>query len=105
MDCYKITTPYGNSYETDKNGCVVRYSNGLDKTKASAEERESWKILGATSTHPFAGVHIIPLVELIALPLRHKNGAPRYTIVDRDHGTMRVIGNTRVHGIASITKI
>lgn len=39
---YKIGTPYGDLYELDKDGNVIRYSNGLDKSNASKAEIASW---------------------------------------------------------------
>ena len=34
--------------------------------------------------------------------MRFKNGAPRYTMIDIDHGTRRMHGNTRHHGIVRV---
>ena len=99
MHLTRITTPYGQYYDIDKNGNVVRASNGLDKTKAKESEKKSWRIIGMTSTHPFARVKVQLLKEN---DLLYKNGRPKYTIVDIDHGKTRVHGNSKVHGIKNI---
>ena len=107
MRHYRIVTPNGNWYRVNEKGAVYEASNGLKKDPQKGNGHQ-WDILGGTSTHPFAGLHIVPLLELAAMSskeLLYKNGNPRYTIVDIDHGTTRVHGNSIVHGIKRIDTI
>ena len=104
---YRLRTKYGGWYETDSRGYVVRCDNGLDKSEASLHDLMSWQIMGIVEVRPFGNVG--PLIRLDdALKIqtfRFKNGKPRFTIVDIDHGTQRVHGNTPVHGIVSVEKV
>ena len=102
MQLTRITTPYGTYYDIDKKGNVVRHSNGLNKIKSSEKEKATWRIIGMTSTHPFASLNVQQLKEN---DLLYKNGHPRFTIVDIDHGTTRVHSNSKVHGIKRIFTI
>lgn len=107
MKHYKIYTPYGNWYRVNQQGMVYECSNGLKKDPTIGNGHQ-WDILGGTSTHPFASVHVVPLAELAEMSskeLLYKNGNPKYTVVDIDHGTTRVHWNTKVHGIKRIEHI
>jgi hypothetical protein len=104
MRHYKIVTPYGGWYKINERGMVYASDNGFkcDPVKGDGHQ---WDIIGGTSTHPFARLQVVPIHELASMSskeLLYKNGHPRYTIVDIDHGTMRVHGNTKVRGIKSI---
>ena len=99
MQLTRITTPYGKYFDIDKDGNVVRASNGLDLTEAKESEKKNWRIIGMTSTHPFASLNVQPLKES---DLLYKNGRPKYKIVDIDHGTPRVHGNSKWYGIKDI---
>lgn len=107
MKHYKIVTPYGGWYKINERGMVYACDNGFkcDPVKGNGHQ---WDIVGATSTHPFVGLRIVPIATLAGMSskeLRYKNGHPRYTIVDVDHGTTRVHGNTKVHGIKIIETV
>jgi len=105
MRHYKINTPYGAWYRVNQKGEVLEASNGLKKGEHNAA---TWRIIGGTSTHPFAGLRLLPLLELAGMSskeLLYKNGSPRYTCVDIDHGTTGVHGNSKYHGIKSIEHI
>lgn len=100
-------TPYGGWYKINEKGMVYECDNGFkcDPIKGNGHQ---WDIIGATSTHPFSGVHIVPisiLSKMTRYELLYKNGHPRYTVVDIDHGTRRIHGNTRVHGIKRVDVI
>ena len=101
---YTIRTKYGNKYELTNKGQVVKYSNGLDKTNASEQELNTWIIMGIRELKPFGNLgSLIPLCEAINIKeFCFKNGNPKYTIQDLDHNTVRIVGNTKVHGIVSI---
>ena len=98
---YIINTPYGDKYELSKAGYVLRYSNGLDKTRSSLAELKTWQILGLRELLPFGNLgHLIPLSDAVKLEnFAFKNGKPKYTIQDLDHGTVRIVGNTKWHGV------
>lgn len=85
-----ITTPYGNKYEIDAEGRI----NGSD----------NWRLKGIEHVKKSWFIPIKDLTEkrLKELPLLYKNGNPQFTVRDLDHGTTRVWGNTKYHGIKSI---
>jgi hypothetical protein len=101
---YRITTPYGDIYECTEAGNVTRSGDNT-----WPETHDSWRFIGVSSTHPFSfGRIIMSLADLASHSqsfLRYKNGSPKFTLVDLDHGTRRVHGNTKYHGIASISII
>lgn len=101
---YKIGTPYGHLYETDKNGYVIKYSNGLNKINGSMNEIKTWQITGLREVLPFNNLgRLIPLKEAAELTdIKRKNGNPRYTLEDIDHGTTRIHGNYTIHGVRFI---
>jgi hypothetical protein len=103
---YKIITNYGHIYSLSKEGYVLKYSgNDLDKMNSPESELKSWQVRGVTPVNSNMS-NIINLISACDLnPLLYKNGNPKYTIVDLDRGTLRVHGNTKVHGIVSICKI
>lgn len=102
---YIIYTRYGNKYEVTKDGYVIKYSNGLDKTNAGIEEIKSWQVLGLHEIKPFNQLGtLIPLSESITIKnFNFKNGKARYTIADKDYGTYRTVGNWNIHGVSSVT--
>ena len=101
---YKIITPYGGIYETDGKGRVIKCSNGLNKEKSSEKELNSWKITGIREIKPFNNLGmLIPLSEAVKITnFLRKNGNPRYAIEDIDHGTRRIHGNYKYHGVKCI---
>lgn len=95
-----LRTPYGAHYIIHKNGDIQR--TDIEGFKPSGQ----WRLLGLVLTHPFS-TGFVPLADitpewLAAHPLKFKNGKPRYTGHDFDHGTRRTWGNTEYHGIASL---
>lgn len=104
---YIITTPYGDKYEVSKEGYVLKYSNGLDKTKAGIEELKTWQVLGIHEIMPFNQLgRLIPLDEAVKIEsFAFKNGRPKYTGADKDHGTYRVWGNWNLHGIKRVYEV
>jgi len=103
---YIISTPYGNYYELSKEGYVLKYSNGLNKENANINELKTWQVLGIVELKAFGNIgNIIPLSEAIKIEsFSFKNGNPKYTIVDLDHNTMRIAGNTKYHGVRKVYK-
>jgi len=101
---YIIRTPYGDKYEVTREGYVIKHSNGLDKTNSGLAEIKTWQVLGIHEIKPFNQLgRLIPLSEAVNITEWHfKNGNPRYTASDIDHGTRGVWGNWNYHGIKSI---
>lgn len=95
----RIMTAYGNTYRIKANGDFVR--TDIPGFKPSGQ----WKLLGIhhVKMNVFIPFKSLTPARVSRLPLLYKNGHPQYTIVDLDHGTRRVWGNTQVHGIRSIT--
>jgi hypothetical protein len=102
---YVINTRYGNTYQISKEGYVLKYSNGLDKMNASIDELTKWQILGLVEIKPFGNIgHLISLNEAIHIKdFKFKNGKPKYTLVDLDNGTTRIVGNTQYHGVSNFS--
>lgn len=96
----EITTPYGNHYRIHPNGDIQRTDGGHTPSG-------EWKMLGIIPVRNRSLRGMIPLEqitpELLAdMPLQYGNGRPIYTVVDKDHGTTRIWGNARYHGIKSM---
>jgi hypothetical protein len=100
-----ITTPYGNRYRIHDNGDIETLVSLRGTGPVNNPPSGKWKMLGIK---PCNGGGFIPLERITKAwlaknPLLYKNGNPRYTVVDLDHGTRREWGNTKHHGIKSIT--
>jgi hypothetical protein len=96
----EIATPYGNRYLVHPNGDIQR-------TDQSHTPSGEWKLQGIIPVRRRSLRGMIPLAQITPellkdMPLTYGNGKPIYTGVDRDHGTTRVWGNTRYHGIRSM---
>lgn len=107
---HEVRTAYGDWYKLDKDGHVLQYSNGLNLMNASTEELEKWKITGAVRCNNFGSVVERTTIDQLAnepneRALRFKNGSPKWTLTDIDHGTRRIHGNTKVHGIYMVRKV
>ena len=87
-----IQTPIGNSYMIDSEGRINQSSQ--------------WIMLGLVKTNGGGQLEIkfgdLTAEWLQSHSLRFKNGHPRYTICDMDHGTRRIWGNTVYHGVKTI---
>jgi hypothetical protein len=100
MRQYEIGTPYGDRYYIHANGDIERTDSPGFKCSgqwrfvalAYAEGRG----MGAGHRAP---VTLADLADGLA-PATYKKGTPRYTVIDFDHGSHRVWGNTRAHGIS-----
>lgn len=89
-----ISTPYGNRYRIEDNGYIVRLDQPGFRPSAG------WQFLGlvpVNSTRLAVRREDITAEWLASHPLRYKNGNPRYTVRDLDHGTTRDWGNTKYH--------
>lgn len=101
MKSLHITTPYGRHYVVDSERNFIKSENGTFSPDGT------WKMLGVERIGPFNTLRFIPfnvfwgMVEEGRVEWKFKNGKPRYTVRDLDHGTMRVWGNWNCHGVRS----
>lgn len=100
-----ITTPYGDHFAIDEQGNFIQYN----QHKFTDMFTHEWKFIGLMPTNCSSFFRMIPFnqitrewIKLNTPWLSWKNGNPRYTVVDRDHGTLRIVGNTKVHGVRCI---
>lgn len=100
MKKYQVVTPYGTRYVIDEDGCFLEYNNNT-----WMHPHNSWKCTGVAEILPFNKLRYYSLAQFIDMinnkkDFTFKNGNPRFTLTDNDHGSFRVHGNTKVHGIA-----
>lgn len=93
---FEITTPYGATYQINNEGEI--FSNIVTPSG-------NWKIKGIEHVRraEFIPFQQITKEKIKSLDLLYKNGNPQWTVRDWDHGTTRTWGNTKVHGIKSIS--
>ncbi len=105
MRLYRLTTPYGATYYIHEQGRIER--GDMPDMRPS----DDWRLIGLARTGPgYAfGSRVCSFEQLAdrldSLQFRYKNGRPRYTVIDFDHGSARVWGNTSYHGVASIERM
>jgi hypothetical protein len=104
MKYLRIVTPYGDSYLVNEQGLITQGYHKLDYPFSG-----EWILSGIANVKSpnRRSFHLDDLwsMDLNKVQWRYKNGNPRYTVIDIDHGTTRVWGNTRVHGIRYICKV
>lgn len=93
-----ITTPHGETYKVDKHGRIAK-----DGMKFSND----WFFIGLVRANKISFEVDIDFEDispemLKKLSLTYKNGNPKYTAIDWDHGTYRSWGNTKFHGIRNM---
>lgn len=91
----KIITPYRNCYYVNEKGFL---SNNQDSFSGD------WVFKGIKSVKSNLFISFSELTKdrLKSLTLLYKNSHPKFTIVDIDHGTTRIHGNTIYHGVGEI---
>ena len=90
----EITTPYGKRYYIHDNGDIDY--DGLSKSG-------QWKLLGLTHVKRSETYRLQTLLQgVFPAEMLYKNGNPQWTVLDYDHGTKRMWGNTKYHGVQSI---
>lgn len=99
MKTYTILTAYGTTYQIDEDGCFLQYNEHRWE-----HPHDSWKCTGAAQLLPFGHFRNHSLPTFLAMIeqgkcFTFKNGKPRFTLTDLDHGTYRIHGNTKYHGI------
>ena len=103
-----LRTKYGDQYHIHENGDIQRLD--LFPSHKPFMASGKWKLIGIQHVK---NKFFVPLAELFkGIPsdvngssLFYKNGHPQWTVRDLDHGTIRVWGNTKYHGIADIRRI
>lgn len=97
----ELRKPNGDRYIIHDNGDIER--TDIPGFKPSGQ----WKMLGLVGIgrKRYVPLERITREWLAENALRFKNGKPRWTVRDLDHGTMREWGNTDHHGVASIRVI
>jgi len=102
---YRIITKYGTVYEIDEHGCFLRYNNHYWECP-----HDSWRCVGCAEVLPFNRLKYYSLPEFLKMienghNFRFKNGNPKFTLLDCDHGTYRIHGNIKAHGISMAYRI
>lgn len=96
---FELKTRYGDCYRIHPGGLIQR----MDMPDFSPSD--TWIMRGLVPVNMnriTVSVEQITPQWLAEHPLTYKNGNPRYTVADLDHGTRRVWGNTKWHGVAAI---
>jgi hypothetical protein len=92
---YRITTRNRNSYRIHDDGAIERI-DGQWKPDASR-----WRLIGILPINAYHPERMIPLRDIDTITdWTYKNGKPRFTGIDVDHGTTRAWGD----GIVSVVK-
>jgi hypothetical protein len=99
MDIIKLSTPYGDHYNID-------LANGnIWQDRDEIEPSGQWKFAGFAHVKRNTFISLEKIQRDPAL-LSHiktwKNGNPQWTVADIDHGTSRIWGNTKHHGVLSV---
>jgi hypothetical protein len=101
MKTLEVITKYGTRYTIDEDGCFLKYNENKWE-----HPHDSWKCTGIAKLRPFGNMTQLSLKTFFEMAANKqtftfKNGNPRYTLTDLDHGTHRIHGNTKCHGISS----
>lgn len=102
MKTIHVITPYGTKYVINaKTGKFIQYNEHVfDKN-----DGHQWDCIGIGEILPFGNIRRLPFQNFISMAengekFTFKNGKPKYTLIDADHGTVRIHGNTKYHGIS-----
>lgn len=96
----ELTTPYGNRYRIDGKTGNIRRMDQPDFVPSG-----QWRMIGLVPVNASRCTTALADITpewLASHPLCYKNGNPRYTVMDFDHGTTRIWGNTKYHGVKSL---
>lgn len=90
-----FVTPAGRLYDVLENGDLTRPGN---------LPTGGWKFLGLRHVKRNEIISIEQLTRKFLSDFKPcwKNGSPQWTVIDRDHGTVRIWGNTKYHGVFRI---
>jgi len=92
---FVIYTPYGNTYFVNHEGLITT-------KQCNFMFSGSWKFVGLVSVKSNYRITFADLSKETKPDLLYKNGNPKYTVRDLDHGTTREWGNSQVHGVNNI---
>jgi len=107
---YKIGTNYGEWYVIDGEGHVLK-RGGFDGSYVYDKIRlgydlNSWIITGFWKYTHFGRVEFLPLEAIDRITdWLLKDNTPRYGLTDIDHGTHRLHGNKRYHGVRWVQQL
>jgi hypothetical protein len=94
-----IHTPYGKKFFINEKQEIIR-------TDMDFKPSGQWKFLGLEHVKNNQFVPYDRVIERLKSDPEvfktYKNGNPQWTVRDLDHGTTRVWGNTKFHGVKSI---
>ena len=96
-----ITTPYGAHYIVNDQGMITQKGRSFSP---------NWRMIGLAYTGPgfrygkmFMRFEDLTPEVIDELEMRYPtSGNPKYTVVDLDHGSRRIWGNTSHHGVHSM---
>lgn len=100
MRKFILTTPYGNQY-------FIHDDNVIERADMPGTQSGQWRFQYVARTDGFAfgcrsNVSLADLADK-RTPVRFaRSGNPRFTVADLDHGTTRIWGNTKHHGIGRV---
>lgn len=97
-----LRTPYQESYVVDlETGNITQDRYGIEPHFSG-----QWKFLALRHVKRNQSISLGMIVTdptiLNRIEMKYKNGHPQWTVLDLDYGTVRMWGNTNVHGISSI---
>ena len=94
---FELRTRYGDRYYIHSNG-------NIERTDMKFAPSGQWKVIGIQHVKDSRYVPFDRLSDFLASnpTMTYKNGNPQWTVRDFDHGSTRVWGNTKYHGISSI---
>lgn len=96
-----IATPYGKHYLVNEKGMITQKGRSFSS---------KWRMVGLAYTgpgfrwgKPFMSFAELTPEVIASLNYRYStSGNPKYTVMDLDHGTFRIWGNTPHHGVHSM---
>ena|ERR1700677_2253702 len=95
---FRLSTAYGNYYDVTASGNIIR----LDQP--GFQPSGKWKLVAVVDRCGRTVARLADVLKWIESKpdFNLKNGKPRYTVADFDHGTNRIWGNADYHGIRAI---
>ena len=95
MNILNIRTPSGRLYHVLENG---------DITVAGVPVSGQWEFIGLQHVCRNEAIFFKELTKefLENFESCWKNGRPQWTVKDKDHGTIRIWGNAKYHGVVAI---
>jgi hypothetical protein len=94
-------TSYNQKYSVDMETGFITHVNGFSQPPRASREWlfVAFRHVRRNETIRLADIRTNPEI-LKDITWTFKNGFPQWTVLDKDHGTTRLWGNTHVHGVA-----